>query len=168
MKRRGWVLLLVLGLPGLGACGGPTTIEPGTAESFQQQVRTLATLTQDGETDRALEQAAELEVDVQAAADSGAVAPGRAARIRASIDSFVESIQPVEPASAPTAPESTGEVTPQTPVEVDAPISPPKQTTADDLADRDEEAAEEEQERAEDEAKERAKQEKEDRKDEDD
>ncbi|GAB3542325.1 hypothetical protein GCM10027403_34890 [Arthrobacter tecti] len=143
-------------------------MEPDVAESFQQQVRTLATLTQDGQTERALEEAAALKADVQAAAASGAVTAGRADRIEASIDSFVTSIRPVEQAeTVPIKPGPTPSVWPTSaPIDSDPPVSPPKQVTPDDRADgdeedseRSEEEAEEARDQAEDEAKEREKRE---------
>ncbi|NJC21601.1 type IV secretory pathway VirB10-like protein [Arthrobacter pigmenti] len=143
-------------------------MEPDVAESFQQQVRTLATLTQDGQTERALEEAAALKADVQAAAAAGTVTAGRADRIEAGIDSFVASLTPVEQTeTVPPAPGPSSSVGPDpAPVDSDPPVSPPKQVTPDDRADgeeedseRSEEEAEEARDQAEDEAKEREKRE---------
>lgn len=146
MRGRRWVLVMAVSLPALGACSGPTAIDPETAAFFQEQVRALATLTRDGELDRALEQAAALRADVQEATDAGNVSPGRADRIQANIDSFVESLQATEPTPEPPA------TTPAPP-----PVQSPTDISedAEDAARDAEERAEEEAERAEEEAEER-------------
>ncbi|MFP5367264.1 MAG: hypothetical protein ACLGIS_10510 [Actinomycetes bacterium] len=183
------IAALAVALPALGACGGPAAIDPGTAESFQQQVRELASLTQQGNLEGALEQADALKTEVQQAQDVGSVTAGRAGRIQARIDAFMESIQTAgtpatvapsttdqsatDPAAVPTptAPPPEAEPAPAPPT-FQAPAKGGREDSRDpgesqqDI-DREaaEEAAEEAQKRAEKEAKEREKQQEEDRED---
>ena len=169
MRSKQWILALALAFPALGACGGPAAIDPGAAESLQQQVRELATVTQEGNLELALDRAEALKADVQQAQESGTLTPGRAGRIQANIDAFVDSIQPIE-APAP--------VTPVTPSTEPAPAPPtftapakglredsrdPGETQTDIDRERAEEVAEEIQEQAEKEEKKRQKQEEEQR-----
>jgi hypothetical protein len=175
MKSRPWVMVLALALPALGACGGAEALDPGAAESLQQQVRELATVTQDGNLELAVDQAEALKTEVQQAQESGAVTPGRAGRIQANIDAFIESIQPVE-APAPVAPTTQPATEPApAPPTFTAPAKGVREDSRDPgetQSDRDreaaEEAAEEAQERAEKEEKERQKQEKKNREGKDD
>lgn len=173
MTSKRWILSLALVVPALGACGGPAALDPGAADSFQQQVRELATVTREGNLELAVDQAEALKAEVQQARDSGAVTPGRAGRIQANIDAFIETIQPAE-APAPVAP--TVPAAPSTePVPIPTFSAPakgvkedsrdPGETQSDRERERAEEAAEEAQKRAEKEAKDREKQEEESRED---
>lgn len=175
MKSRSWVIALALTLPALSACGGAQALDPGAAESLQQQVRELATITQDGNLELAVDRAEALKTEVQQAQESGAVTPGRAGRIQANIDAFIESIQPVEtpPPVATVAPTTQPATEPApAPPTYTAPAKgvredsrDPGETQEDRDRERAEEAAEEAQKRAEKEEKERQKQEEEQRED---
>lgn len=177
MKSRPWVIAFALALPALGACGGAEALDPGAAESLQQQVRELAVVTQDGNLELAVDRAESLKNEVQQAEASGAVTPGRAGRIQQNIDAFIESVQPVEePAStvpvAPAAP-SSSEPVPSTQTPADSPLftTPARNRSLEDSGTPEEreremaeEAAEEAQDFAEKQEKERQKRE-EDRED---
>ncbi|WP_026545593.1 hypothetical protein [Arthrobacter sp. 35/47] len=164
MRPNRLVLALALMLPALSACGGAQALDPATSESLQQQVRELATLTQEGNLDGALSQADALKAEVQAAEDSGAVAQGRALRIQDSIDAFVASIQTETPAPAP-APATMPPAEPAPVPTFTAPAKGGKEDSRDPgetQSDRErkaaEEAAEEARKQAEKEEKERQKQ----------
>lgn len=162
MRPNRLILGLALVLPALSACGGAQALDPATSESLQQQVRELATLTQEGNLDGALSQADALKAEVQAAEDSGAVTQGRALRIQDNIDAFVASIQTETPAPAPST------VPPAEPAPVPTFTAPAKggkedsRDPGESQSDRErkaaEEAAEEAQKQAEKEEKERQKQ----------
>lgn len=162
------MLAFALVLPALSACEGAQALDPATADSLQQQVRELATLTQEGNLEGALSQADALKADVQAAEDSGGVTPGRALRIQDNIDAYIASIQVEVPAPAPAT------VPPAEPAPVPTITAPakgdkedgrgPGETQSDREREASEEAAEEAQKQAEKEEKERQKQE-EDRED---
>ncbi|MFJ6280142.1 hypothetical protein [Arthrobacter subterraneus] len=164
MRRNRLILALALMLPALSACGGAQALDPATSESLQQQVRELATLTQEGNLDGALSQADALKAEVQAAEDSGAVTQGRALRIQDNIDAFVASIQTETPAPAP-APSTVPPTEPAPVSTFTAPAKGDKEDSRDPgetQSDRErkaaEEAAEEAQKQAEKEEKERQKQ----------
>ena len=177
MRPNRLILVLALVLPALSACGGAQALDPATSESLQQQVRELATLTQEGNLDGALTQADALKAEVKAAEESGAVTPGRALRIQDNIDAFIASIQveapapapapstvpPAEPAPVPTftAPAKGGEEDSRDPGETQ---SDREREAAEKAAEEARKAAEEAQKQAEKEEKERQKQE-EDRED---
>ncbi|GAA2177005.1 hypothetical protein GCM10009784_25890 [Arthrobacter parietis] len=163
------MIVLALALPVLGGCGGAEALDPGAAQSLQQQVRELAVVTQEGNLELAVDRAEALKAAVQQAEDSGAVTPGRAERIQQNIEAFINSVQPAE-VPAPTAP--------AVPSTEPAPVPPPPTFTApakglledsrdpgETQTDRDreraEEVAEELQEQAEKQEKERQKQEEE-------
>lgn len=159
MRSRQGILALVLVLPVLGACGGPEAIDPASAESLQQQVRELATVTQEGNYELALDQAEALKAEVQRAQDSGAVTPGRAQRIQTNIVAFMESITPAQ-APATDAPAAPSPVPSPIPT-FTAPAKNAKedsrdagQSASDAERENAEEAAEEARERAEDAAEE--------------
>ncbi|WP_299169257.1 hypothetical protein [uncultured Arthrobacter sp.] len=174
MKSRPWIIAFALALPALGACGGAEALDPGAAESLQQQVRELAVVTQDGNLELAVDRAESLKDEVQQAEASGAVTPGRAGRIQQNIDAFIESVQPVEePAPAAPAAPSSKEPAPstQTPSNTVPSTTPNRRrdiedsgTPAERQQEASEEAAEEAQEFAEKQEKERQKRE-EDRED---
>lgn len=164
MRPNRLTLALALVLPALSACGGAQALDPATSESLQQQVRELATLTQEGNLDGALSQADALKAEVQAAEDSGAVTQGRALRIQDNIDAFVASIQTENPAPAP-APSTVPPAEPAPVPTFTAPAKGGKEDSRDPgetQSDRErkaaEEAAEEAQKQAEKEEKERQKQ----------
>lgn len=112
VTRKAAGLVVVVAFSSLTGCGAPAPIEAETASSFQEQVRALATLTQQGEMDRAIQEAAALKADVAAAEQAGNVTPGRADRIEAGIDDFVASLgTAAEPTPAETAAEAPAETT---------------------------------------------------------
>jgi hypothetical protein len=172
MRPNRLILAFALVLPALSSCGGAQALDPATSESLQQQVRELATLTQEGNLEGALSQADALKAEVQAAEESGAVTPGRALRIQDNIDAFIASIQVEAPAPAPAPSPST--VPPAEPAPVPTVTAPakggeedsrdPGETQSDKEREAEEKAAEEAQKQAEKEEKERQKQE-EDRED---
>lgn len=164
MRPNRLILALALVLPALSACGGAQALDPATSESLQQQVRELATLTQEGNLDGALSQADALKAEVQAAEDSGAVTQGRALRIQDNIDAFVASIQTETPSPAP-APSTVPPAEPTPVPTFTAPAKGGREDSRDpgeSQSDRErkaaEEAAEEAQKQAEKEEKERQKQ----------
>lgn len=165
MRPNRLVLALALMLPALSACGGAQALDPATSESLQQQVRELATLTQEGNLDGALSQADALKAEVQAAEDSGAVTQGRALRIQDNIDAFVASIQTETPAPVPAP--APAPVPPAEPAPVPTFTAPAKGGKEDSRdpgetqSDRERKAAEEAAEAAEEARKQAEKEEKE-------
>ena len=174
MRSKRCIVVLALALPALGGCGGAEALDPGAAQSLQQQVRELAAVTQEGNLELAVDRAEALKTAVQQAEATGAVTAGRAGRIQRNIDAFIDSVQPFE------APASTAPAAPVAPSTEPAPAPPPPTFTApakgpledsrdpgETQTDRDreraEEVAEEIQEQAEKQEKERQKQEEENR-----
>lgn len=162
MSSKRWILVLALAVPGLAACGGPEAIEQGTAEAFQQQVRELAAVTQEGNFEAALDRAEALKINVQQAQESGTVTPGRAGQIQDNINAFIESIQPEE---APAPVEPPAPVAPSTEPVPAPPAATVPGVTEEDSADLEDtetdaerEAAEEARKEAEKEAEEAEKQ----------
>ncbi|WP_323960635.1 hypothetical protein GC088_03720 [Arthrobacter sp. JZ12] len=161
MRNSRWILALALTLPALGACSGPTSIEAGTAESLQVKVREIATVTKEGNVEAAMEQATALRAEVEQATASGAVTPGRAQRIQANIDAFLESVKPATQATEKPAPATTtAPPTLEAPPAAPAPSRLNEDSGSREERERDaaEEAAKEAQKRAEEEAKEAQKQ----------
>ena len=159
------MIVLALALPVLGGCGGAEALDPGAAQSLQQQVRELAVVTQEGNLELAVDRAEALKAAVQQAEDSGAVTPGRAERIQQNIEAFINSVQPAE-VPAPTAPAVPS--TEPAPADTVPPTSPNRRrgiedsgTPADRQREASEEAAEEAEKFAEKQEKERQKQEEE-------
>ena len=159
------MIVLALALPVLGGCGGAEALDPGAAQSLQQQVRELAVVTQEGNLELAVDRAEALKAAVQQAEDSGAVTPGRAERIQQNIEAFINSVQPAE-VPAPTAPAVPS--TEPAPADTVPPTTPNRRrgiedsgTPADRQREASEEAAEEAEKFAEKQEKERQKQEEE-------
>ena len=178
MRSNRFILVLAVALPALGACGGPAAIDAAVAESLQQQVRELATVTRDGNLQLAVSQAEALKTEVQQAQDSGAVTSDRAGRIQANIDAFIESIQEVEapapvtpstePAPAPPTSPAPAEGVDEGGANVENAPTDVDREAAEEAAKEARKRAEEAQKQAEKEAEEQLKQEEEDGKGKDD
>ncbi|GAB3547876.1 hypothetical protein GCM10027404_10750 [Arthrobacter tumbae] len=164
------MIVLALAFPALAGCGGAEALDPGAAQSLQQQVRELAVVTQEGNLELAVDRAEALKTEVQQAEDSGAVTSGRAGRIQQNIDAFIDSVQPAE-APAPTTPATPSAPSAEpAPADTVPPTTPNRRrdiedsgTPAERQQEASEEAAEEAQEFAEKQEKERQKQEEENR-----